>query len=421
MDRALRTFGRILAHHGLMLAAWYLGGEAAHQLLVQLAGVVGAYTTLGGLLLLPLAVAARLVSYVAMYLTVRPALATAAPAEVGVRAFAGAVLASILPFFAFYASWGMLQADLYEFVNIASAIALPDSGYDATQLGDRGGIIAVGVLPVAVLLVALAARLVLGALRERLPSWTLALATYTEMLWTFMLFTLVLQWWRQVQEWLSARAGMRWLQDFGDWVAATTAPVAMMWEGGVWLFGIAAAALLVPVAWLTVAGVIYGTAFSVAPAPFQRRLAALRGPTSVLARTLVQRLEDLWAAVALSWRAGPVLFGSIVLAYALWSGAERLASRGLLQAVGGHETGFWEAFLPLLLVAVGVIAEPLRVALVATAYDAVVARSETRLGARPSGIDREARDPVVLVGHVEREGSGRILGQQEDREDAVRP
>lgn len=420
MARALTTFGRILARHGVMLAAWYLAGEAAHALLVQLAGVVGAATTLGGLLLLPLAVAARLVSYVAMFLTVRPSLDAAGAGHTpGVRAFAGALLASVLPFFAFYTSWGMLRADLDEFYRIASDIALAEVGYDTAQLGDRGGVIGVGLLPVAVLVIALAARLLLARFRDRLPTWAAVLATYAEVLWTFMLFTLVLQWWRQVESWLGERAVAGWLRGLGDWVADTVSPLAMLWEAGVWVFGVAAAALLVPAAWLTVAGVIYGTRFDAAPAVLQRRVDAMRGPANVLTRTLLQKLEDLWAAIALSWRAGPALFGAVVLAYALWVLAERAGSRGLLLLVGGQEPEYWQAWLPLLMLLVGVIAEPLRVALVATAYDTVVSRPQAGLDMRGSGADREAADAVGLVGDLEGEGSDGILGQQEDRQDRV--
>lgn len=419
MLQALRTFGRILGRHWPALAAWFLGGEAAHQLLVQLAGFVGGHTTLGGLLILPLAVAAKLVAYVAMYLTVRPSLPhVSRPSEDGIRAFAGAILSSILPFFAFYAAWGMLTADITEFASVASAIALRDAGYELDQIGDRGGLVSVGVLPIAVLVIALAARLAHSRYGDRLPAWTVVVAAYAEVLWTFMLFTLVGQWWADVREWFSGTAGMNWLQNIGDWFAVNIAPIAVLWEGMLWLIGILAAVLIVPAAWLAVAGVIYGTTFDSTPASVRRGFAAMRGTAATLSRTLLQRFETLWAAVAVVWRGGPVLFGTAVLAYAVWAMLERLGTRGALQLIGGHETWFWSAFLPLFTVAIATVAEPLRVALIATAYDAVIERPEAGLDSRPLLLDGEPGDGVV-AGDVEQERSLGVVRDEEDGKDLV--
>ncbi|RKN66493.1 hypothetical protein D7252_02035 [Microbacterium sp. CGR2] len=421
MLQALRTFGRILARHWPALAAWYLGGEAAHQLLVQLAGFVGGLTTLGGLLLLPLAVAARLISYVAMYLTVQSSLRHRSPdRDGGHRQFAHATLTAILPFSIFYAAWGMLDADLIEFFRIASSIALRDAGYDLEQLGDRGGIVAVGLLPVVVLVVALAARLVLARFGERLPSWTVALAAYAELLWTFMLVTLVGQWWARAQDWIAGRAGFIRLQDLGDWFAANIVPVAALWEASLWLFGIIVAAVVVPAAWLTVAGVIYGTSFDATPIVLRRIDGAPSGTASRLRKVVMRRFEELWAAVALVWRGGPVVFGCTALAYALWAAAEGLGSRTVLQLIGGHETAFWSAFLPLILVAVATIAEPLRVAIIATGFDAVIGRPEAAMGTRASGVDSEPGAPVGSR-DLELERAVNAIGQHEDRKDDVGP
>lgn len=431
MLQSLRTFGRILARHWPALIAWYLGGEAVHQLLVQLAGFVGGYTTLGGVLLLPLAVAARLVAYVAMYLTIRRSLPHVdTPENEGYREFGRAILMSILPFFLFYSAWGMLDADLIEFFNIASSIAFYDTQFDAELLRDRGGRIGIGVLPIAVLVIALAARLVFSRYASRLPSWTLALAAYAEVVWTFMFFTLVVQWWTGARQWLAGTVGMGWLQSMGDWFAINIAPIAVLWEGMLWLVGVLAAALLVPAAWLAVAGVVYGTTFDAAPSFIDRRFAALRGTAATLSRTLLERLESLWAAVAVVWRGGPVIFGSAVLAYALWALAERLGTRGLLQLVGGHEGWFWSAFLPLLTVAVAAVAEPLRVAIVATVYDAVIARPEAGLDSRETSpepgthslaslLNGEAGDLPDIAGNVEVEGAGRVVRNEEDRKDLI--
>lgn len=435
MAQALRIFGRILARHGVALMAWYLGGEALHRLLVELAGFVGGYTTLGGLLLLPLAVAARLVAYVAMYLTVRPSLPHSRREDAGgPREFASATLAAILPFFAFYTAWGLLDADQIDFFRIASAIALAETGYGAEELGDRGGLIAVGVLPVAVLVIALIARLVFTRLSARLPRWTVVLAAYTEVLWTFMLFMLVARWWNGVLAWISERAAVGWLQSFGDWFAINLHPVAVVWEGATWVFGIVVGALLVPAAWLTVAGVIFGTAFDSTPS-FPRWAGAggaVRGAAMSVARTLVMRLEGLWAAVTVIWRGGPTLFGAFVLGYACWAFVEQTATRGALELIGGHELRFWAGVFPLVTVAIAAIAEPLRVAIVATAYDGVIGRPQAGLDTRPSGIDEdagvdgasgidgEAGQVAVVAPDVEDERTLGVVGDQEDQQDAVR-
>ena len=419
MLQAFRTFGRILARHWPALMAWYLGGEAVHQLLLQLAGFVGGLTTLGGLLLLPLAVAARLISYVAMYLTVQPSLPHAAPeGEAGPRRFVRATLTAILPFFAFSAAWGMLDADLIAFFRIASSIALRDAGYDLEQLGDRGGIVSIGVLPVVVLVIALAVRIVIARFGGLLPSWTMIVAAYAEVLWTFMLFTLVGQWWANAKEWISERAGVVWLEGICDWFAANLEPVAALWEGALWIVGVLVAAVVVPAAWLTIAGVTYGTEFDTTPPVLRRLEESPKGTVSRLTRIVAQRFEELWAAAAVIWRGGPVVFGCLALAYALWYWAEQSGSRAVLALFGGHDTAFWASFLPLLLIAVGVISEPLRVAIVATAFDAVIGRPAAAMGTRDSGIDGEPRD-LAVAGDLEHERSLDIVGQQEHHEDGV--
>lgn len=419
MKQALRTFGRVLAEHWPALMAWYLGGEVAHRLVLQLAGTVGGVTTLGGLLILPIAVAARMISYVAMYLTVRRSLPHAAASDpIDARDFARAVLVSILPFFAFYEAWGMLDADRDAFFVIASEIALADSGYGTEALGDRGGLIGVGVLPVTVLVVALAVRIVLARFDSRLSAALRALAAYAEVLWTFMLFTLVGQWWSGVRVWLSERAGADWLRDIGDWFAANMPPVAGVWEGAGWMLGIVIAVMIVPAAWLTVVGVVYGTSFDVDTRLGRWSATALRGPARSFARTLMVRLESLWAAAAVIWRGGPVLFGTTALVYALWMLVDGAGTRAVLQLIGGQETAFWEAYLPVILVAIAAVVEPLRVALLATAYDAVIGRPEAGLDAG-SGLDQEAADDVVLTGHIEEERAGGVVGHEEHGEDVV--
>ena len=401
----VRTFGAIVGQHGLALMAWYLAGDAAHRALLQLAGFVGSYTTLGGLLLLPLAVGARLVAYVAMYLTVRPSLTTTDRlAKPGVRPFLHAVGVAILPFTIFYTAWGLLESDQTAFIRIAMSNALLQTGYGVDEaFGDRGGFLAVGWLPVTILLVAFVIRSVLGRVSSRLPTAAAIVGSYAELVWVFMFFTMVVQWLAQLTSWFSTRAGVVWLVEIGDALAINAPPVAAAWEGLLQLVTLAITALIVPGAWLAIAAVIYGARLT----PLVLQLHPRHGRIVALFRPFARRVEDLWAAVSAIWRGGPLIFGAFALVYALWAFAERGVARGTLALIGAHEPDFWQAVLPFALLAVAMVAEPLRVAIVATACDAVLARSRTFTEpptAKPVSSPRQLEpNDGVVKGHVEPE------------------
>ena len=70
----LLTALRAAARNWPALLAWFLAGWIARILLLQLAGWLGANQGVYGLLVLPLAVLARLASYVAMFLVLRAEL-----------------------------------------------------------------------------------------------------------------------------------------------------------------------------------------------------------------------------------------------------------------------------------------------------------------------------------------------------------
>src|SRR6478735_2581941 len=109
----LQTAGRILAGTWPRLLAWYLAGWLARYLIIELAGTIGVNSTLGAFLVLPLAALARLVSFIAMFLTMRDAMPNYSSLTGAQRPqFMSSVLAAILPFFLFYAAWGFLKDDV---------------------------------------------------------------------------------------------------------------------------------------------------------------------------------------------------------------------------------------------------------------------------------------------------------------------
>ncbi|MET0297596.1 MAG: hypothetical protein ABW024_09355 [Microbacterium sp.] len=395
MIEVLRTTGRALRMHWPVLLAWQVAGTLGWYVSIELAGYVGAVSAIAGSLLLPIGILCRLIPFVAMLLVVRDemrALQSLAPvpAQGAARrtAFLDALLAGILPFFAFYAAWGYLEEDTSAYFR---RVLETNFGFAAQEItgaaavGDgQAGSLGFGPLSIALVVVAFTARWLLGRYRSRLPKIAGLLAAYLEALWVFLTLFLIRDALDLLGGWVADRQAMVWLADVREAIAQGFAPLAFVWEGVEWLLGEAGGLILLPVAWLAIAGVVYGQA--VAPERLKIRVAMLDGVReryrSVPARVRA-RLSDLWAsitgrfrpigaALVLMWRAGPVLIGGYVLLYTVLIAVERLLFLAATRLVGPHDLAFWFTNMELVTVAVPFLVEPLRVALVAGAYDAVI-------------------------------------------------
>lgn len=186
----LTTAARAYARCWPALLAWFLAGWTARLLLLRLAAAVGNELPLVGQLILPLAVIARLASYVAMFLVLRSALPNVAEADPpradGTRRgflvrWASAVSAAILPFFVIYAAWGMIAEDSRDYAAAALDQADFFSGGSANALD-----VVVDVWSLGIVVVAFAGRWLLQRFRERLPAWTTAVSAYLEAVWVLV-------------------------------------------------------------------------------------------------------------------------------------------------------------------------------------------------------------------------------------------
>lgn len=122
----MRTAGLILLRRGWLMALIYAAGAAAQFGLLQVVGRIGAYDAVAGMLLLPLPILARLTALVGMLLVVRGELeylGRLAPLPTDPRerraAMGRALLGGIVPFMAFYLTWGYLAGDVADYTNIA--------------------------------------------------------------------------------------------------------------------------------------------------------------------------------------------------------------------------------------------------------------------------------------------------------------
>lgn len=430
--------GRLLAAHWPALIAWFLAGILARHLLIELAGFVGAYSALGGLLILPVAILARVVSVVAMFLVLRdgmPRLGAIAPPPTDRsarrQAFFDALLSAILPLIAVYALLGFLRDDVAAY--LAKALEVHTQRLfeqqavgEPTTLWSGADGLALEPWTVAVVVLAFGGRWAWKRWNSRLPRWSVLAAVYLEGLWIFLVAYFVTDVFGQVTTWVQSRQAMAWLGDLRGWLGDLFAPLGWTWDAVGWLVGELGALVLVPLAWLTVAGVIYGRAV-------EPRAVSLRSTIVDRARTryasvpqrlrrrltdigsgMGARLRPIWRAVVLMWQGGPILIGGYVLLYSVVLLGETYLGWVVTRLFGPQDFGsFWLVADSVILLLVPLVIEPVRTVLVASAYDATVG---ALIGAPvvDSGRDDESEEARRLVREheVEAERSDRLVGDE---------
>jgi hypothetical protein len=431
MIAVLRLAGQLLWRHWPALLALYLAGTLGRYVAIEVAGFVGAYSAIGGALLFPLAILSRLVALVAMLLVLRDGMVELGalapiPAERAARrrAFVDALLAGILPFVAFYAAWGYLREDAADYfsrvLEVNSGLIADEILLGQERAGDAAaGELSLGPITIAIIVAAFAGRWLWKRYRSRLPKAFAAIAVYLEVLWVYLSVTLIGDALNQVAAWVQTRQGLVWLGDLREWVGAQLAPVAWVWDAVEWLLGEVGGIVLLPIAWLTIAGVIYGQAVAPQSARLGGRVVVrAQARFNTLPSRLRARVRDVWSdviarfqpigrALLLMWRAGPVLVGSYVLLFTILLGLDAALEIGVTRVIGPQELGgFWMVNAPLIFLFVPLVIEPLRVVLVASAYDAVIGRlvpygSTTRVtkwGSAPAVDSSIANGPAASSG-----------------------
>ena len=399
MIAVLRVAGQLLWRHWPALLALYLAGTLGRYVALEVAGFVGAYSAIAGALLFPLAILSRLIALVAMLLVLRDGmvrLGVIAPVPIERserrRAFTDALLAGILPFVAFYAAWGYLREDAAAYfsrlLEVNTGLIADEILGGAERAGDGAvGELSLGPVTIGIIVLAFAGRWLWKRYRSRLPRGFAAIAVYLEVLWVYLSVTLIADALNVVVAWAQSRQAMVWLGDLREWIGAQLVPVAWVWDAVEWLLGEVGGIVLLPIAWLTIAGVIYGQAVAPqtarlggtvivrAQARFQTLPSRLRARLRDVWSDLISRFQPIGRALLLMWRAGPVLVGSYILLFTIVLALDAALEYGTSRLVGPEELGsFWMVNAPLIFLFVPLVIEPLRVVLVASAYDAVIGR-----------------------------------------------
>ncbi|HEY8589741.1 MAG TPA: hypothetical protein VIL55_09350 [Naasia sp.] len=379
----------VLAQNWPALLAWYLSGALVRAAVIALAAPVGPQSALAALLLVPIAVLARLVSYIGMFLVVRRGLRTYGsltgewPERQSFREsleeFLRILLATILPFFTLYGLIGLLGEDLSAYARAAFRYSL-GSERGVLDVGD-------GPLVLGVVLVAFGGRLLLKYFGNRLPEWLKLVGVYLDATWVFVSLTALGALFGAVISWVEQRRVVDWVLDGRAWLSGLWEPIEAAFVAVDGAVPVVLQVLLLPGAWLLIAGAIYLGSLShlaeerIVPVRVE---AALRARLARLPRLLQRRAQvaaddwsEVWAPLSsagrLILRSGPVDLAVFAAAYGLLYAAGQWLARGLYAAIGAHDSLFWFTVDPIASLAVNSVVEPVRIVLLAVAFDRCLA------------------------------------------------
>lgn len=410
MTALFSTWGRALAATWPTVLAWYLGGVVVREAVLSLAAPVGVDTGLGAFLLLPLAVLARLISYVGMFLTARQALPeTRAVAEAAgsLRGFGGVLLAAIVPFFVLYGLVGLLQQDLEGYANRAARYAF-GRGLGFLEPGT-------GPLVVGVIVVAFLGRQALQRFGDRLPRAFALLEIYLEAVWVFVAVSGITAALGPVLVWARERQVVRWVLDARQGLRDLWTPIRVAIDGVDGLVPLLLQLIALPLAWLLVAGIVSTRDLAavaeerVVPRRTEARLRVLldRLPAPIARRRSM--VDDQWDSFyrplsitgRLIARTDPAVLAAFLAVSALLAAGVQWAVFGLTRALGAHQPGWWVVAYPIVFLVVSACGEVLRICLLGAAFDgALGAWRRRRLSPRPAapGADRAAAGAAPAAG-----------------------
>jgi hypothetical protein len=385
------------------LLAWFLAGWAIRLMLLRFAGWVGENVDpVLGQLILPLAVLARLASYVGMFLVLRPELgaydrleqvaddATPGRAPTFVATWANTVGAAIVPFFVIYATWGLINED---------GIAYAQAATDQLNLDTEGTALDTpfGWTTISIVVAAFALRRVIARFAARLPGWFGIVAVYLEAVWVFIAVSFISDLLAGVPEWFATRRMFAWAVD--GWEHTLDAVPFLRWlaDGWDWITRQLGEAIFQPLAWLALAAIVLAGALPLAARRRRRtrldeaRTSATRRWMTIGPRTrrmlmwpvngFLERWRPIATAFRLIWGAGPVVMGIYVLAFGVLTIGTEWLKWAIYHALGPHEFGWWVAWdQPIgLLVDVAIFVP--QIALVAAAFDRCLRALDARVSA----------------------------------------
>jgi hypothetical protein len=391
------------------LAAIYLVGWFLRYWTLHLAIHVGLiHGDFAGSLILPLAPMIRLLTYLAMFLVIRSVATGLQGVETDGEEAQGifdVVMTAILPFLVIYTAWKLVIEDYYIYTSNVMHKMVSDLN---TAGAERMTSSAIGVKLWGAILIAFILRQVLARFRERLPRWTMIVATYLEVVWLYFTFKASFVVLFGSPKWIRERRIVVWMGGVRDQAFAHASWLRPWWNEAGTVLGSVASVLALALAWLAIGSVVYGTPFTptwasarrvflgeragtavgtvidrgraVAQPRWQRVPAEIRRRIAEFARSQLGRFGPIADAWRLILHAGALPIAFFVLAYTALvllapSGAyfnrtvtDGYLWRGVALLIGPHDWPWWQTYDEIIRALIGAVVDPLRISLVAATY-----------------------------------------------------
>jgi hypothetical protein len=397
MRSTVREVLRLAGRTWPLLLVWFLGGWIVRWVVIRIAAELGAIDSTLGLIVLPLAVLARLVSYIGMFLVLRQSMpaftalacgnvADGSPEEAALG-FRDILLSSVLVFFALYSAMDLMRQDVLQYAGLAI-----ESENFLTYADSGNTVLSVTATPasVAIAVVAFVGRFVLKRLRSRLPGWTTVVTVYFEAVWVFIAVNVLSALFSVVPDWIDHRQFIRSLDDLRQLLIENSVTLRLAWDGASWVWNSSSEIVFLALAWLLVAGVVYVRSLATSRLELHRRSrprrtlfsTSLTSTPVALARRARPLFDDaieiakpLLLSARVIWRGGIVFLAVFVFAYALWVSIGDWVLAGIYAAIGPHPYGWWMATDQPIGFVIDLLVEPVRISLLAVAFDFCLRRS----------------------------------------------
>ena len=409
-----RLAARLLWNHWPQLLFWFFAQRVSYYLSMKLAVALALQSPLLGYAGIALLVLVQLVTTAMMFIAVKPSLPAVSSADTGAwlppkQPWSHSLGAALLPFFAFYVTWGLLENVKRDFGaaffdhDLAAALnqALQSVGTDeaAPEYVNWRNVMGLPGLWVALLVSAMVRYFAkLRAATTKRLGWTL-LATLCEAYWVFIGVTAIAsvmgdvkQAWHETRAWVAVAAW--WENPMVFRVSLDGAKQFVLAPVLAFARTVAGAALL-PLVWLAITAIIYGldlrrrqridaadTRLGTLATRYQRSNFMMRRFAGKLSGGWVNKGVPVLNSIRLVLRAGLPALVTLCLGWELLTFADAWGWRAIVSLIGPMDYDAWRAVATPAGMLVGdptsvqptLLVQVLRTVLLAATFDRAIAR-----------------------------------------------